>query len=127
MLKKLDSQFALAIAVSADWGLVTQAFLRLIDKNAHDIAKTHSEIQALKDVLRILFVEGAVFSSSGTHQGTKLREVPAIGGYFGTKGVKPMFVTQWNEHTLRTQLSSIVEMSKFTRWGYPRKVRSRKP
>ena len=29
LLKKLDSKFALAIAVSADWGIVCQAFLRL--------------------------------------------------------------------------------------------------
>ena len=31
LLKKLDSKFSLAIGVSADWGLVTQAFIRLFD------------------------------------------------------------------------------------------------
>ena len=86
LLKKLDSKFALAIAVSADWGLVTQAFLRLFDKNAHDIAKTHSQIQAFKDVIRILFQEGGIFSSRDTTQPVRLREVPAIGGHFGQVG-----------------------------------------
>ena len=62
LLKKLDSKFALAIGVSADWGLVRQAYLRLFDTTMHDIAKTHSEIQAFKDVLRILFVEGGLFT-----------------------------------------------------------------
>ena len=83
LLKKLDSKFALAIAVSADWGLVTQAFLRLFDKNAHDIAKTHGEIQAFKNVIRILFEEGGILSSRDTTQPVRLREVPAIGGYLG--------------------------------------------
>ena len=46
LLKKFTSKFVVALGVSADWGLVTQAFLRLVDKNAHDIAKTQSEIQA---------------------------------------------------------------------------------
>ena len=61
LLKKLDSKFALAIGVSADWGLVTQAFLRIFDKSAHDIAKTDSEIRAFEKVMRVLFAQGAYF------------------------------------------------------------------
>ena len=60
LLKKLDSKFALAIGVSADWGLVCQSSLRLLDTTMHDIAQAHKGIQAFKDVLRILFVEGCV-------------------------------------------------------------------
>ena len=66
MLKKLDSKFALAIGVCADWGLVTQAFIRFFDKNDHDIAKTDSGIRSFKNVMRILFDEGGVFSSRST-------------------------------------------------------------
>ena len=44
LLKKLDSTFALVIVLSADWGIVTQASLRLFVKTSHDIAKTHAEI-----------------------------------------------------------------------------------
>ena len=44
ILKKLDSKFCLSIGVSADLGLVCQAFLRLFAENSHDIAKTHKEI-----------------------------------------------------------------------------------
>ena len=38
-----------------DWGIVTQAFLRLFDKTSHDIAKTHAEIDAFKTVLMVVF------------------------------------------------------------------------
>ena len=68
LLKKLDSKFALAIGVSADWGLVTQAFLRIFDKSAHDIAKTDSEIRAFEKVMRVLFAQGGVFSSRSTEK-----------------------------------------------------------
>ena len=63
MLKKLDSKFALAVGVCADWGLVTLAFIRLFDKNEHEIAKAKSEIDSLKKVLKILLAEGVIFSS----------------------------------------------------------------
>ena len=48
MLKKLDSKLAFAIGVFADWGLVTQAFIRTFDKDEHDIAKTDSEFRTFK-------------------------------------------------------------------------------
>ena len=91
LLKKLDSKFALAIGVSADWGLVTQAFIRLFDKNSHDIAKTTHEIRTFKEVMRTLFDEGGVFSSRGNDQNIRRPNLPAIGGYVGAVGVKPMF------------------------------------
>ena len=91
LLKKLDSKFALAIGVSADWGLVTQAFIRLFDKNSHDIAKTSHEIRTFKEVMRTLFDQGGVFSSRGNDQNITSTNLPAIGGYVGAVGVKPMF------------------------------------
>ena len=51
LFKKLDSKFSLAIVLSADWGLVTQAFIRLFDKDEHDIAKSKSGIDAFDYVL----------------------------------------------------------------------------
>ena len=93
MLKKLDSKFALAIGVCADWGLTTQAFLRLFGKNDHDIAKTGFEIYSLKKTMKILFDQGGVFSSRAHEQNIRPKNLPAIGGYFGKEGVKPMFIT----------------------------------
>ena len=55
-LKKLTSKFA----VSADWGIVCQAFLRLFDKQIHDVAKTHGEIRAFKLTLKIWFLKGDI-------------------------------------------------------------------
>ena len=61
MLKKLDSKFALAIGVCADWGLIAEAFLCFFVKNDHDIAKTDGEIRAFKSALKILFDQGEIF------------------------------------------------------------------
>ena len=121
LLKKLDSKFSLAIGVSADWGLVTQAFLRLFDRTAHDIAKTYSEINEFKKVMRILFVEGGVFSSRDRSlQRINKTKLPAIGGYFGTKGVKPMFVTQWIEKMLRNRAVFNCGGEQVLLWGPPK-------
>ena len=120
LLKKLDSKFALAIGLSADWGLVTQAFIRLFDKNSHDIAKTYSEIRAFKEVLRCLFEEGSVFYSTGGSERIRQSKLPAIGGFFGKQGVKPMFVTQHIEHTLRRRVVFNCGSEQVLLWGPPK-------
>ena len=119
LLKKLDGKFALAIGVSADWGLVCQAFIRLFDKSNHDIAKTDSEIRAFKDALRTLFDQGAIFSSRDTTKRIEPAKLPAIGGYFGTAGVKPMFVTQSIEETLRRRVVFNCGSEQVLLWGRP--------
>ena len=121
LLKKLDSKFSLAIGVSADWGLVAQTFIRLFDRTAHDIAKTYSEITEFKKVMRILFAEGGVFSSRDRSlQRINKTKLPAIGGYFGTKGVKPMFVTQWIEKMLRNRAVFNCGGEQVLLWGRPK-------
>ena len=121
LLKKLDSKFALAIGLSADWGIVTQASLRLFDKTSHDIAKTHAEIDAFKTTLRVLWEEGAVFyrrdfpgidgQPSAAARVSKSR-LPAIGGYLGSEGVRPAFVTQSVGAPFGAEWCSIVAMSR---------------
>ena len=120
LLKKLDSKFALAIGVSADWGLVTQAFLRIFDKSAHDIAKTDSEIRAFEKLMRVLFDQGAVFSSRSTEKSIRPTQLPAIGGYFGTPGVKPMFVTEHIEKMLRQRAVFNCGSEQVLLWGAPK-------
>lgn len=121
MLKKLDSKFALAIGVCADWGLVTQAFIRIFDKSNHDIAKTHSEIKSFKSALKILFDQGGVFSSRSTERSISPTHLPAIGGYFGAAGVKPMFVTEHIEETLRRRVVFNCGDEQVILWGSPSK------
>ena len=119
LLKKLDSKFALAIGVSADWGLVTQAFIRLFDKTSHDIAKTESELHAFKKTMQILFNEGGVFSSRNSKQNIRATKLPAIGGYFGTLGVTPMFVTEHIEKMLRRRVVFNCGNEQVLLWGPP--------
>ena len=120
MLKKLDSKFALAIGVCADWGLITQAFLRLFDKNDHDIAKTDGEIHSFKNTMKILFDQGGVFSSRAHEQNIRPTNLPAIGGYFGKEGVKPMFITQHIEETLRSRIVFNCGEEQVLLWGSPK-------
>ena len=103
LLKKLDSEFALAIGVSADWGIACQAFLRLFDKSNHDVAKTHGEIRASERVLKTLFMKGGIFHSSGVPVDVPSQKLPAIGGYVGKDGVSPSFVSRWMEKTFKTK------------------------
>jgi len=120
ILKKLDSKFCLAIGVSADWGLVCQAFLRLFDKTSHDLAKTYKEIDGFIEVLRALFQEGRVFYSSRETPNAIERVLPAVGGYFGKKGVKPMFITHRIEETLRRRAVFNCGSEQVLLWGQPK-------
>ena len=107
--------------MSADWGLVTQSFLRLFDQSSHDIAKTYSEIKDFKTVMRILFSEGGISSSRDrSSQRVDQTKLPAIGGYFGTKGVKPMFVTQWIENVLHHRAVFTCGGEQVLLWGSPK-------
>ena len=128
LLKKLDSKFALAIGLSADWGIVTQAFLRLFDKTSHGIAKTHAEIDAFKTVSKVLFEEGNVFyrrdfpgidgqPAAATRASSSL---PAIGGYLGSEGVRPAFVTQSVEKTIRRRVVFNCGNEQVVLWGPPK-------
>ena len=124
ILKKLDSKFCLTIAVSADWGLICQAFLRLFDQTSHDIAKTYHEIESFKKVLRALFLKGRVFYGSRDIQlavGNALSKddaLPAIGGYFGEAGVKPMFITHGVEKALQRRAVFNCGSEQVLLWGF---------
>ena len=61
LLRKLESKFCLALGLSADWGIVCEAFLRLFDKKGHDIAKSASEISNFKFVIKTPFIDGGKF------------------------------------------------------------------
>eukprot|EP00959_Pyramimonas_sp_CCMP1952_P317434 6643527-Pyramimonas_sp.AAC.1 len=40
LLRKLDTQFCMAVGVSADWGIICNWFLRLFDVANRDIASS---------------------------------------------------------------------------------------
>ena len=73
---------------------------------AHDRAKTHSE--------------GHVFTSREIRGNIPLRKVPAIGGYFKSTGVKPEFVTQSIETTLRRRVVFNCGSEQVLLWGAPK-------
>ena len=47
LLKRLNARFCLSLGLSADWGIITQAFLRLFDQADHDISESVAHIEAL--------------------------------------------------------------------------------
>ena len=117
LLKRLDSKFALGIGVSADWGLVTQAFLRLFDKVYHDVAKTERHINAFVEVLKVLFQNGGVFLNREFDKNLRVSGLPGIGGYFGKVGVKPMFVTEHIEKMLGRRVLFNCGSEQILLWG----------
>jgi hypothetical protein len=77
-LEFLDSKNCVGLGISADWGIVWEAFLRLFDAGDHDIACSSEEIEGLIKSVEILFLEGAVFQDC-VLQGPVAPQ-PAIGG-----------------------------------------------
>ena len=104
LLRKLQSKFCLALGLSADWGIVCEAFLRLFDKKGHDIARSASEISNFKFVLKTLFIDGYVFYNREASSITS--KTQAIGGYLGKQGARPKFVTRCVEKQLRQRCVS---------------------
>jgi hypothetical protein len=77
-LEFLTSKNCAGLGVSADWGIVWEAFLRLFDAGDHDIARSSEEIEGLIESLEALFVDGAVFQDRLWQEPVALQ--PAIGG-----------------------------------------------
>ena len=60
-LEFLTSKHCFGLGVSADWGIVWEAYLRLFDAGDHDIACSSEEIAGLTKSIEKLFVDRAVF------------------------------------------------------------------
>jgi len=76
----LTSKNVRGLALSADWGIVWESFLRLFDAGDHDIAGSSEEIDGLTECIQKLFVEGAVFQDTALLEPLDLVHQPAIGG-----------------------------------------------
>ncbi|CAK0899599.1 unnamed protein product, partial [Prorocentrum cordatum] len=63
LLRKFDTEFCMAVGVSADWGIICNWFLRLFDVASHDIAKSRSEIDCMVETFDAVFVQGRVFQT----------------------------------------------------------------
>ena len=88
LLKHFDNKCCLALGLSADLGLVCQAFLRCFDNGNHDIALSRTEIDDFIMTLEALFLEGRVFTraheTAPAAGGTVA--LPAVGGRAGKFG-----------------------------------------
>jgi hypothetical protein len=66
-------KFMLGAGVSADWGIITLAFLRLYDRLDHDISNSMDELEDFCSTIEACFVQGGVFcklpAASGADQG----------------------------------------------------------
>ena len=57
-LQFLDSKFATALGISADWGIIWEVLLRFFDVADHDIAASSEQVEGHIQLLRILFLKG---------------------------------------------------------------------
>ena len=70
--------------------------------------------------MTILFAQGGIFYSRDIERSIRPTKLPAIGGYFGAKGVKPLFVTEHIGKTLRRQAVFNCGNEQILLWGPPR-------
>jgi len=61
ILSKMQPKFLHAMAVSADWGLICIALLRLFDASNHDISNSADELARFEELIKCVFVNGGVF------------------------------------------------------------------
>ena len=104
MLKTMQPKFMLAAGIAADWGLISNQFLRLFDRCNHDIANSYDELQDFVNTVHACFIEGGLFmktqalppASGGT--GSTPAKSPAVPASAGGTGSTPpnsaMFITE---------------------------------
>ena len=61
-LQLLKPKFCMALGLTADFGLLVHAFVRLWDQASHDIAASLREYREFRDRMRSVFQDGLVFS-----------------------------------------------------------------
>lgn len=64
LLSKMQPLFLHALGVLADWGIICLNFLRLFDHGDHDVSNSAEEEENFREIVRCVFVDGGVFSSS---------------------------------------------------------------
>ena len=102
LLQKLNARFCTALGLSADWGLVCKAFLRLFDRANHDIAETKAEVAALITTLEALFVDARVFLRPRPAV-ADAKTLPAIGCSLRDPGATPQLITHYVQKQLQTK------------------------
>ena len=95
LLKNFKPKFLHAAGVSADWGLICVAFLRLFDRFDHDIANSSDELDHFVETVRACFIQGHIFR--------RVPIVPACGGPPSRQ--RAMFIT---DRVRRQTMSNVV-------------------
>ena len=70
--------------------------------------------------MQILFNDGGVFSSRNSERNIRKTKLPAIGGYLGSEGVRPAFVTQSVEKTIQRRVVFNCGTEQVALWGLPK-------
>jgi len=76
MLAKMQPKFLLEAGVSADWGIITVAFLRVFDAKGHDIVNSAAELEHFCETIDAVFVEGGLFCPTPVAQPVAARGQP---------------------------------------------------
>ena len=66
VLSKFQPKFLIGAGVSADWGLICMAFLRLFDRLNHDISNSADELKDFCETIEACFIQGGVFCRTPT-------------------------------------------------------------
>ena len=121
-IKYLDTKFATALGISADWGIVWEVLLRLFDRNSHDIAASSSQVEAHIKLLKALFLEGGVFDSRTWNMPMVVPEgdgdlPPVIQGCMQDAGVQGAFISSYVSKQVAYQCEFNVAGRPVSMWG----------
>ena len=116
LLGRLNAKFCTALGLSADWGLVCKAFLRLFDEASHDIASSKAQVAALIETLDALFIQARVFLRPGP-AAAGAADIPAIGRSLQDTGAVPLFITHYVQKQLQQRFVFRCGESLIQPWG----------
>ena len=70
LLKKFQPKYLLAAGAAADWGLITNDFLRVYDHFQHDIANSAADLHAFAETMLACFINGGIFRAMPASSGS---------------------------------------------------------
>ena len=120
-LRFLNTKFATALGISADWGTIWEVLLRLFDVDDHDIAASRDQVEAHTELLNALFLDGGVFDTrtwgAPLAASTVFPLAPTVVKCMGEVGLAGQFFTEHVRRQVERRCEFNVAGKPVAMWG----------
>lgn len=120
-LRFLNTKFATALGISADWGTIWIVLLRLFDVDDHDIAASRDQVEAHTELLTALFLDGGVFDTrtwgAPLAASVAFPLAPAVVHCMGEVGLSGQFITEHVRRQVARRCEFNVAGNPVALWG----------